>query len=317
MSLIDIDKEEYICSLDEKSIEKARKELNENPKDRLSSLTTFRKWIEEQKYLRCDTSAHFLLPFLRTAKFSQLKARSMLEGYLTVLSKHPERFGNIDVKDERFMNTLNQGDILPLPRYDKHGRKVVLHIVRNLNTKGEVSSVDLLRKWWAQALLLRFDERVQVNGIAILLDCSGYNLKHFEVLSLEERKQMQALWQGNMPTRFKQFIMYNIGGMFKVIFQMVKPFISKKFQQRTKVVNSLEEIYKEIPLENLPEEYLPDDYVGKGAGKLADLMEDHKLDLLKNRDRILHATDPSKYFYDINMKDKSVIQQSYRKISTE
>lgn len=309
--------EDYVCSLDAKSIEKAKSELNENPKDRLNSLLALGKWINEQKYLRCDTSAHFLLPFLRTAKFSQLKARSMLEGYLTVLTKHPERFANIDVKDEKFMNTLNQGDIVPLPGYDKHGRKVILHIVRNLNIKGEISSIDLLRKWWAQALLLRFDERVQVNGIVIFLDCSSYSLKHFEVLSLDERKQMQALWQGNMPTRFKKFTMYNIGGMFKVIFQMVKPFISKKFQERTKIINNLEELYKEVPLENLPEEYLPDDYVGNGARKLADLMEDHKLDLLKNREKILLATDPSKYFHDINMKDNSIIQQSYRKISID
>ena len=36
--------EEYVCTLDEKSLEKAKKELNEDPKNRLGAVEAFRQW---------------------------------------------------------------------------------------------------------------------------------------------------------------------------------------------------------------------------------------------------------------------------------
>ena len=36
--------------------------------------------------------------------------------------------------------------------------------------------------------------------------------------------------------------------------------------------NNLENVYKQIPMEMLPEEYLPDDYTGKCAGPLKGLI---------------------------------------------
>ena len=39
----------YVCSLDEASLRKARKELNEDPKDRLASVAALRDWIHRQR----------------------------------------------------------------------------------------------------------------------------------------------------------------------------------------------------------------------------------------------------------------------------
>ena len=53
---------DYVCSLDEASLNKAIKELNEDPKNRLGAVDTFRQWIKQQKHLKCPTgilvSAH-------------------------------------------------------------------------------------------------------------------------------------------------------------------------------------------------------------------------------------------------------------------
>ena len=47
---------EYKCTLNEKSLANAKKELNEDPKNRLGAVQTLREWIEQQNHLKMDTS---------------------------------------------------------------------------------------------------------------------------------------------------------------------------------------------------------------------------------------------------------------------
>ena len=41
----------YVCQLDERSAEKAKKELNEDAKDRLSAVSALRTWIQQQPHI--------------------------------------------------------------------------------------------------------------------------------------------------------------------------------------------------------------------------------------------------------------------------
>jgi len=43
--------EKYVCKLDAKSLEKAKKELNEDPKERLSAVDALRTWIQQQPHI--------------------------------------------------------------------------------------------------------------------------------------------------------------------------------------------------------------------------------------------------------------------------
>ncbi len=45
----------YVCSLDPASVKKAQQELNEDPKNRLGAVQTFREWILQQKHIKCPT----------------------------------------------------------------------------------------------------------------------------------------------------------------------------------------------------------------------------------------------------------------------
>jgi len=44
-------KDNYVCQLDKRSIEKAKKELNEDPKDRLNAVNALRTWIQQQPHI--------------------------------------------------------------------------------------------------------------------------------------------------------------------------------------------------------------------------------------------------------------------------
>jgi len=51
----------YVCKLDAKTLEKAKKELNEDPKERLSAVDALRTWIQQQPHLTfpCGQSVRF------------------------------------------------------------------------------------------------------------------------------------------------------------------------------------------------------------------------------------------------------------------
>ena len=45
----------YVCTLSANALEKAKRELNEDPANRLGAVQTLREWIEQQPHLVCDT----------------------------------------------------------------------------------------------------------------------------------------------------------------------------------------------------------------------------------------------------------------------
>ena len=48
--------ETYRCSLSEKSLKKAEKELNEDAKERLGAVQALREWIEREPWISAPTS---------------------------------------------------------------------------------------------------------------------------------------------------------------------------------------------------------------------------------------------------------------------
>ena len=43
----------YVCTLTEASLKKAKDELNEDPKERMASVATLRDWILAQPHIKC------------------------------------------------------------------------------------------------------------------------------------------------------------------------------------------------------------------------------------------------------------------------
>ena len=51
---------DYVCSLAETSIQKAREELGEDPANRLGAVQTLRAWIKQQRHLKCPTGKRWM-----------------------------------------------------------------------------------------------------------------------------------------------------------------------------------------------------------------------------------------------------------------
>ena len=51
----------YVCTLDEATLQKAKEELNEDPKERASQIETFRQWVKSQPHLTSRTGRLLVL----------------------------------------------------------------------------------------------------------------------------------------------------------------------------------------------------------------------------------------------------------------
>ena len=69
----------------------------------------------------------YLLRFLRTAKFSQLKARTMIEGNLELRTKFPCWYHNLDTHDEDQMQPLKRGFVVAT-LHIAHPTRQILHV---------------------------------------------------------------------------------------------------------------------------------------------------------------------------------------------
>ena len=50
----------YVCTLDQASIKRAKDELNEVPEDRLAAVQALREWIQAQPHIRCPKTGTVL-----------------------------------------------------------------------------------------------------------------------------------------------------------------------------------------------------------------------------------------------------------------
>jgi len=50
--------DDYVCTLDEKSLKKAKDELNEDPANRLGAVQKFRELVLQQPHINCPTGIH-------------------------------------------------------------------------------------------------------------------------------------------------------------------------------------------------------------------------------------------------------------------
>jgi len=60
-------------------------------------------------FFRARTDTLTLLYFLRTAKFSQLRARTLVENYTRALTTSPEWFRDIDTHDPAIVDVIDSG----------------------------------------------------------------------------------------------------------------------------------------------------------------------------------------------------------------
>lgn len=295
---------QYTCSLDTKTLEKARKELNEIPEERISHIETLRKWVEDQPHLTCRTDDGFLLRFLRTAKFSQLRAQQMIDNFCTVRSVPgkgaPEWFEGMDPLSPKVQEIIDLGCNVPLPGKDKYGRSVILVGTGAYDPKIH-DYADVMRAGFMTSDVMLMDEEFQVHGLSVCLDFTQFGASHVYNFTRDNIQKSMKCWTDTYPTRTKAIQYYNTPAVFNTISDIFQYFMKDKLKNRLKFhKDSLASLQQEVPARMLPKE------LGGQAGPLKELIKNWKQKIIDNREEILKnricRVDESKRLAKVNGK---------------
>ncbi|XP_045204374.2 alpha-tocopherol transfer protein-like [Mercenaria mercenaria] len=321
---------DYVCSLDEDTINRIKVELNENPSDRLASVKAFRKWILEQSsWLKSPTGTKFLLAFLRISKFSQLVARERLVNFLASFNDSVSYLNGYDPGDPKFLQILRDSRVFtPLPQRDSDDRTIILGNYDNFDPTGaSYDYPDFQRSVLAICHSLVFcDEQFQAHGVNFLMDYKSVTMKHVRFGGSENMRNRAQHFQKALPVSIKQFHHYNTGPIFNILLHILKPALPEKMRIRVFMHgSSMVSVYRSIDMSLLPREYLPDDYEGKCAGTLEEITEENiqKLILEPSRRAFIKDLWSGKYHADLSMKPDTTqktrndgVYGSFRKIET-
>jgi len=276
---------DYSCTLDKKTLEKARKELNEIPGERASHIETLRKWVESQPHITCRTDDAFLLRFLRASKFSQLRAQNMIDNFCTVRSVEgkgaPDWFKDMDPTNPKIMEMLDLGCSVILPGKGKNNQTVLLVGTGNYDPKIH-DYADVMRIGFMTSDVMLLNEDVQVNGVTVLLDFTQFGSAHVLNFSRDNIQKSMKCWTDTYPTRNKSVQYYNTPSVFNPIMDLCMYFMKDKLKKRLKFhKDSLASLQQEVPASVLPREF------GGTAGPLKTLIQNHKQNILDNREEIM------------------------------
>lgn len=310
--------EKYVCTLSEQTQKKAKKELNEDPKERDGALQTFREWIEREQWISAPTDPLFLLAFLRVGKYSQLKARERLGNFISALNNQVKGIVGHDPADPKSLQIIRDGIYVFLPGTDKEGRRIVLFRMNAINMSSYSWNDFLLANVPLFHSLMFFDEDEQVNGIQFLADYGGAKMSHLSWIGFDNMKKLAEFTNKAFPARIGSINYYNTGPVFEAAMEAFRPFLSKKLKERVKVHHTMVSVYDMIEKCHLPTEYLPDDYTGPSAGSIPDIMEQNIKELLLDpvRREFLKTFYSGNYKADLTKKPtETEATASFRKLN--
>eukprot|EP00729_Bicosta_minor_P009261 gene9261-34911_t len=201
----------------------------------------------------------FILRFLRAMKFDVERA---VELYKKYNPRRSQIFGNdqgkLSFDTPGFKKVaLNEVMVVPhkgggdVPARDKWGRRVAFFRPRNIDYE-KFAPQDMLKHVWVIMDNRLENEDVQRNGIVAINNAEGMSRKNF---SRETVKLIMDSIQNAIPIRMAGFYIVNSGMLFKVVFPIVRVFMSKKLRKRFLNFGSDQEALKEyFTVDNLPRE---------------------------------------------------------------
>ncbi|XP_059059455.1 alpha-tocopherol transfer protein-like [Achroia grisella] len=247
--------------------EKARVELNEDPKRLAEDLQHLKDWIAKQPHLRARTDDQWLVIFLRGCKFSLEKAKQKLDLFYTFRNMAPEFF-RIKHTNPLFEDIFNKGIMIILPKPIGPDSPIVGIFRPGIYDPTKYDIMDVMAATnIIQKLVLVDNDNANVAGFQSIMDLEGSTMAHFTQMSPFQMKKMMVFSQDAAPIRMKGFHYLNTPSGFETVFNLFKSFMNEKNRSRLHVHNkNYNELYKHIPKDVLPAEY------GGNGGTIAEIL---------------------------------------------
>lgn len=252
--------EEVLSSISGDTLEKARRELGEDPETRAELVSQLRAKIEEAegtpeyedvKLVRKD--GQFLLRFLRGRKFDVDRAVQLYCNYYKFRHKYAHLLG--DMHPRAVEHVLQSGIVGVTDLRRKDGAKVI-HIRPERWDTDTIPFGDNFRTMILLLDKLIEDEENQVHGLAILNNLA--NVAFPTVFKLSQSEQMRKgifieLIQDSFPGRFKGMHLVNQPWYISLLMMIIRPFMKQKLRERYFLHGSdYITLYEHFDVEKLP-----------------------------------------------------------------
>lgn len=230
---------EVLSSISGETLEKARKELNEDPETREEAVAELRAKIEEVEgshefegvtFARKD--GKFLLRFLRAKKFDVERATRLYCNYYLYRHQHAELF--TDFHPRALEHTLKSG-VLGMTKLRRKDGAAVIQVYPSRWDPEVIPFDDYFRTVLLLLHKLIEDEENQIHGVSILNNLEG--IPFYTVFKLSQTRYVQKgmfirLLQDAFPCRFKGIHLVNQPWYISLVLTIARPFMKQKLKDR-------------------------------------------------------------------------------------
>ena len=254
-----------ISSISGETLERARRELNEQPEKRAEAIQELRERIEQWErspppeeagltFARKDES--FLLRFLRARKFDLDRALQLYVNFYKYRQKYADHLTDYNAKS--LEHILKSGTMRVLDKRLQNGAKVICLFPNCWDYENVPFGENFKTVMLIMDKLIE-DEETQVNGIAIFNNLEGVSF--YQIMKLVQTEQMQKgmifeLLQDAFPARFKGMHLINQPWYVSIVLAIARPFMKPKLRSRLRIHGAeMSGLHEFIDPENLPEDF--------------------------------------------------------------
>ncbi|KAI4501958.1 hypothetical protein M0802_002640 [Mischocyttarus mexicanus] len=241
--------------IDEETKALALKELRETEENKRNGIETLRKYIEDDKTIYFKTEDDFLVIFLRVCKYYPESAYELLKRIADFKMKNFSLLNNLLPADEK-VTMLEHNVVNVLKGRDDKRRRVLIMNVGKSWDPSKVTADQLFRVLYLIHIAAMYETESQVHGAVVVMDFDGLSMKQVMGLSPSFSMRLLSFIQDCVPIRLKEVHIVKQPFLFKMVWQMFKPFVREKLKKRMFFHGSkMSSLHTYIKPSHLPKNY--------------------------------------------------------------
>lgn len=136
--------------------------------------------------------------------------------------------------EQEMAGFLDHNVVNVLTNFDSKGRRVLI-----VNCGGPwdpklISSDRMFRMFYLVHLAAQLELVTQIRGVVVIMDFDGLSMKQIKALTPAFSARLLTFIQEAMPLRLKEVHIIKQPFLFKVVWQLFKPFIKEKLKSRVR-----------------------------------------------------------------------------------
>ncbi|XP_005191547.1 retinaldehyde-binding protein 1-like [Musca domestica] len=209
------------------------------------------EWINAQPHLP-QLSEQEVLLFYQACKHQVEYTKQVIDDSFTFRTHNEDFFGNVDTDSPQMLQAMETVAGFPLEKRSPEGCVVILG--KLINTDSSKFDFVGALKLYCLAQDMWLLENGLTNGITFVFDLTGYTFGHLTRIGIGPLKSLLYFLQEAIPVRLFSVHIVNAGSVIETLMAMLNPLLKPENKEAFKVHTSVEDLYRYIPQDMLPQE---------------------------------------------------------------